>query len=150
MDLVEYLQSKGVDVKLGGTGQVHSACFFCDEDPSRPGRLYFNNDPDSDKWGLFKCFLCDTKGSVNTLRKHFGDSPLDDKPSYKVLHILNAATDYYVNQLLENPDATRTLGSNEGCRIRQSRNYVSVGRTVGSLNTSWTKASPLKRLRILV
>lgn len=136
MDLVEYLQSKGVDVKLGGTGQVHSACFFCDEDPSRPGRLYFNNDPDSDKWGLFKCFLCDTKGSVNTLRKHFGDPPLDDKPSYKVLHILNAATDYYVNQLLENPDAYTYLRIERGLSDQ----------TIEKLRFGWADGGVLKHL----
>ena len=136
MDLVEYLQSKGVDVKLGGTGQVHSACFFCDEDPSRPGRLYFNNDPDSDKWGLFKCFLCDTKGSVNTLRKHFGDPPLDNKPSYKVLHILNAATDYYVNQLLENPDAYTYLRIERGLSDQ----------TIEKLRFGWADGGVLKHL----
>lgn len=60
MDLVEYLQSKGIEVKSGGSSQIHTTCFFCDEDPSRPGRLYFNNDRDSDKWGLYTCLTGDT------------------------------------------------------------------------------------------
>ena len=136
MDLIEYLQSKGIEVRSGGTSQIHTTCFFCDEDPSRPGRLYFNNDPDSDKWGLFKCFLCDTKGSVNTLRKHFGDPPLDDKPSYKVLHILNAATDYYVNQLLENPDAYTYLRIERGLSDQ----------TIEKLRFGWADGGVLKHL----
>lgn len=112
-DLVSYLESKGLPLKFSST-QVHTTCFFCDEDPSRPGRLYINIDNESDKFGLWFCFLCHQKGGINSLRKHFGDPPISDKPSYRQLHILNAATKYYQDRLAENLDAYTYLTVERG------------------------------------
>lgn len=130
-DLVNYLQSKDLHLKFA-SNQCYTHCFFCDEPSDRPGRLYFNIDPESDKYGLWKCFLCDNRGGLNSLRKHFGDPPVDDKPSYRQLHILNAATQFYQQCLTENPEAYQYLRVNRGL-TDETINKLALGWANGGL-----------------
>lgn len=110
MDVISYLEGKGVSLKEGGISNHKTHCFFCGEDESKPGRLYINTDESSPQYGLYTCFLCDTKGNINTLRKHFGDPPLEEIENSSLFHrIFEAATDYYFRALLENEEVFEYL-----------------------------------------
>lgn len=122
MDVIAYLESKDVQLKQGGNGNVHTTCFFCDEDETKPGRLYINVDPESEKYGLFYCFLCNSSGGINRLRSHFGDSPLEyDSSKTKIFEV---ASKYYEERLFENPEAYKYLVEERGFNdetIRKAR-----------------------------
>lgn len=108
MDVVSYLDSKNVEVKETGAGQAYTQCFFCNEDPQKRGRLYFNTDSGSDKYGLYNCFLCNESGNLKTLLHHFGDdtSVLE---SHDYTNIFNVAADYYAERLMQNVEAFEYL-----------------------------------------
>lgn len=94
--VLEYLHSKGVRTKSAGSHNVHTACFFCNEPDNKRGRLYINIDDNAEILGLFMCHLCSERGSLNKIKRHFGD-PVDlpDKVSENRLRILEAAALYY-------------------------------------------------------
>jgi archaellum biogenesis ATPase FlaH len=108
MDLISYLEGKGVELTETGSGQAFTHCFFCDEDPSKHGRLYFNVDESSEKYGLFVCFLCNTSGGINSLLRHFGDDPINLQTDIN-LSIFDAATKYYADRLMEHVQAYEYL-----------------------------------------
>ncbi len=109
-DVMQYLQEKGLDLKRGDAENVHTACFFCNESEGKRGRLYINTDPDAEIPGLFKCFLCDHKGSLITLKKHFGDRIEKEEQFGEELYgIYKAAASYYHEQLGENEQAFEWL-----------------------------------------
>lgn len=100
MDVAEYLRNRGVSYKPAGSKNVHTTCFFCDERPEARGRLYINVDPDAEVPGLFMCHRCGERGSLASLKKHFGDKPADDDLDQHTRHeILNTAAQYYHSQL---------------------------------------------------
>ena len=117
LDVVSYLENKGVVLREGGQSNHRTHCFFCGEDESKPGRLYINTDPESPQYGLYTCFVCETKGNLNTLRKHFGDAPLDDSPSALEQRILDSATEYYFQALLENDEVFEYLTDVRGLSL---------------------------------
>jgi len=104
MDILDYLESQDVELKVSGH-EAHTHCFFCDEDTDKAGRLYFNIDSGSDKYGLYHCFLCDASGGPKSLLKHFGDDPskIDAAPTPQSRRIFSDATAYYHQTLLETP-----------------------------------------------
>jgi hypothetical protein len=96
IDLEGYLLSKGLRVKRTGT-QLYTTCVFCNEAPEKRGRLYLDDSSDESR-GLYYCHLCNEKGNIHTLRKHFGDPPLDDEGSIRgdrSRRIFNEANDFY-------------------------------------------------------
>lgn len=74
VDVQAYLESKGVLIKHVGGTQLNVPCFFHGEDDSKPGRLYFSLDEET---APYWCHSCQAKGNIHTLRKHFGDPPLN-------------------------------------------------------------------------
>ncbi len=103
MDVSSFLESKGVELKQTNGGEGHTHCFFCNEDESKPGRLYVHTAPD-DNHGTYFCHLCQSKGGFNSLIAHFGDDPAQygATASATSLQIFNDATDYYKTCLREN------------------------------------------------
>ena len=110
-DVLEYVQSKFPTVKQASANEVNVACPFCGEDPGKRGRLYINVDPSMDPPGLFHCKLCDERGAINKIRKHFGDPILTDDDSDlkrltpKVQQIIQFAAEYYHELLFEQEEA---------------------------------------------
>ncbi len=124
-DIVEYLESKDLEVKPRGTENVSTHCFFCDEGTDKAGRLYINVDEEGDKYGVFFCHLCNAKGNINTIREHFGDPKISLEPiKYESNPIYEIAAQYYEDRLLEHPDAYKYLADKRGLHdatIRQAR-----------------------------
>lgn len=119
MDLVSYLEDKGVVLQEGGSSNHKTHCFFCGEDESRPGRLYINTDDGTENYGLYWCHLCEARGNLNSLRRHFGDAPLDDEsgPSSMSRRILYKATEYYAERLLDHDDVFDYLYEERGLSL---------------------------------
>lgn len=127
IDVRAYLEEKQLHIKDAPGGNVHLACVFCDEDPSKRGRLYVNVE-DQDPPGLFTCFVCGETGAFNKLRKHFGDPALDEdgneygkggnrsepSESHLTYKILNEAAAFYHQMLLEDQSAYRYLTQTRG------------------------------------
>jgi 5S rRNA maturation endonuclease (ribonuclease M5)/KaiC/GvpD/RAD55 family RecA-like ATPase len=114
MDVTSYLLGKDCEVKPANDNNISTHCFFCGEDTGKRGRLYINIDPSVEPYGLMFCHLCGTKGTFNTILKHFGDEPIknasdtaDDGtvPDDMFCEILDKAADFYYWALLEDPVA---------------------------------------------
>jgi archaellum biogenesis ATPase FlaH len=124
-DIREYLESKDLQVKERGSENISTHCMFCDEDPSKPGRLYINVDEAGDKYGVFFCFLCQAKGNYNTIRQHYGDPLIHLDPVVTESNpIFDIATKYYEDQLLKNPQPYKYLTDDRGLHdetIRKAR-----------------------------
>jgi len=124
-DIREYLESKGLQVKERGTDNLSTHCMFCDEDPSKAGRLYVNVDEAGDKYGVWFCFLCNAKGNINTIREHYGDPKIQIDPiTLESNPIFEIAARYYEERLLENPIAYKYLNEERGLHdvtIRKAR-----------------------------
>jgi replicative DNA helicase len=112
-DLFEYLSSKGLNPKQAGEGNLRALCPFHGEEEGKPGRLYVQND-DGDKWGLLFCFVCNVRGTINKLRKHFGDALLDLNPNEEANPIVEVAAQYYHDRLFENYEAYLYLEEERG------------------------------------
>ncbi len=125
INVVDYLQSKGVEVKSATKNNIHTSCWFCGEDETKRGRLYINVDPTETPPGKFLCHLCGERGALNKIRRHFGDEPIQDdgEPYHSVNdvifdertnEILEIASEYYYTKLSENEKAFRYLKYNRG------------------------------------
>ena len=108
MDLVAYLESKDMQLKRGGNGNVYTHCVFCNESEDKRGRLYVQVDPDSETYGAWFCHLCNSKGGINALREHFGDEPLGIDAGIS-RSVLFSAVKYYQDKLYENITAYQYL-----------------------------------------
>lgn len=123
VDVRGYLLDKGHHIKDAPGGNVHLACFFCDEDKGKRGRLYVDVEG-QDPPGLFTCFLCGETGAFNKIRKWHGDPALDEDgneygsdrevASFASHKILQEAASYYHKLLLEDPNAYRYLTQERG------------------------------------
>ena len=123
VDVLSYVQSRFPTWKQATSREVNVPCPFCGEDPSKRGRLYINVDPNMDPPGLFHCKLCDERGAINKLRKHFGDPVIRDdddnddgrtKFTPRLQQILQFAAQFYHEKLLENDDALDYLQDERG------------------------------------
>ena len=134
IDILEYLESKQVQIKgvTHDNTQVYMPCMFCGEDDDKRGRLYINVDPESDRWGAYFCFLCNTKGGINSLREFWGDPPLKD--SHEFPQIMNVAAEFYASALYENPEAYEYLTHKRGLTEETIRNRK-LGWAKGGLMT---------------
>lgn len=124
MDIIAYLDSKGIELKETLGGQAYTHCFFCNEDTNKHGRLYFNVEEGSEKYGLYTCFLCQQSGGINSLMRHFGDDPISEDVSDLTSLIMHEASLYYAEKLLENVAAYEYLLHNRGLTdeiIRKAR-----------------------------
>lgn len=100
VDVSGYLASKGLPLKRADAKNVHTACMFCQEAPEARGRLYVNVDPDADIAGLFFCHRCQTKGSLASLKRHYGDQVRDDDLDHQTrLEIFDEAAAFYQRAL---------------------------------------------------
>lgn len=119
VDVVAYLQSKGVQVKNATAGNIHIACPHCGEDPAKRGRCYISTT--SDPPALYTCFLCGRSGAINSLRKVFGDPPLNDDEiqtqSLRTLKVWEVAANYYHDALDEHIGALRWWTEERGLSI---------------------------------
>lgn len=118
LDIESYLFSKGIQVKQATGNNVHIACPFCNEDPSKRGRLYISLDPP----GPFMCHLCGEKGTIRTIQRFFGDPvesfSSDWESSFDTQRIFNAAAEYYFNNLIdEHEDVLQWLTNVRGLTI---------------------------------
>ena len=134
-DLQGYLESKGCVTKISGANQIYTHCFFCNEDSSKRGRLYINCDTESENYGAYYCFLCNTAGGLNALRRHFGDESLDGVPETNT-RMFSVATEYYVERLYENVDAYNYLVQDRGL----------TSETVSKLRLGWADGGLLTHL----
>jgi 5S rRNA maturation endonuclease (ribonuclease M5) len=114
MEIKEYLEEKGCSVRDRGVDHISTHCVFCNEEDTKQGRLYINNDENSDKYGVYFCFLCGSKGGINQLRAHFGDEPLDIDNYVEANPIVDIAAQYYFEKLLENKEAYNYLTKDRG------------------------------------
>lgn len=119
LDVRAYLESKGCHVKSAGAGEIHTACFWCGEDPSKRGRLYIATD--SEPPGQFHCKICDERGALQKIRKHFGDPVLRDGESderYQQVpsqrNLLKWAADFYYENLADHEQAFTYLREARG------------------------------------
>lgn len=101
-DVLSYLESKGMHLRRAGGWEQNTPCVYCNEDLGSRGRLYINVDPEAEILGLHYCHLCEARGNLTTLKRHFGDDTSiteDDLDSLQRSEILNAAAGYYHDQL---------------------------------------------------
>ena len=61
INIRQYLEGKGLQLKNAGRSNVHTHCMFCDEPTDKRGRLYINVDDQAEIRGLFHCLTGDTK-----------------------------------------------------------------------------------------
>jgi hypothetical protein len=116
-DVLQYLFDKGLQPRRASGSEVHVPCFFCGEDDRKRGRLYVNIDAQADIPGLFQCKLCDARGSLVSLQRHFGDATEHQQRedhSYLRLAILSEAAAYYHAALGDNEDALHWLKAERG------------------------------------
>lgn len=125
MDVSGYLQSKGLNLKHADALNVHTACVFCDEDPTKRGRLYINVDPDAEIPGLFFCHKCQEKGSLSKLKKHFGDRGTQDELDSQVrTDLLRESAAYYHRNLKHFGEVLEYLtGPERGLTLETIRKY---------------------------
>jgi replicative DNA helicase len=118
VDVAGYLNSKDLHLKRADARNVHTACIFCNEDSGRRGRLYINIDPDAEPAGLYFCHLCEAKGSLASLKRHFGDQVDDTDLDHQThIEILSFAATYYSRALRTQPAVQAYLqGPRRGLR----------------------------------
>ncbi len=114
MDIDRYLESKGLELHLAPNMNVRTLCFFHEEEgKASEGRLYIKVDPDAEVPGLFFCHVCEESGSLNKIRRFFGDSlDSDSATAARKIPILNAAARYYHDNL--DTDAVSYLTQERG------------------------------------
>lgn len=108
-DVRGYLEKKGLHLRRAGGDEVHTHCFFCGESERERGRLYINVDPVAPIPGLFHCKLCDKRGALPTIMRHFGDQPergeIEDDRSLIRRDIIAEAAAFYHEQLSDHEEA---------------------------------------------
>lgn len=115
-DILDYLLSKGLHPKTASADEVHLACLFHGEDPGKRGRMYVNIDPNASIPGLFHCKVCDERGSIVKIKRHFGDT-IDTEKDIPVEHraaIFRTAAAFYHDKLADHPDVIRWLRRDRG------------------------------------
>lgn len=106
-EVLDYLASKNIDYRVAPNSNVRTTCFFHEEEGEpHTGRLYIRVDDNDEVPGLFFCHVCEEKGSLNKIKKHFGD-PIDNEtiPQGKKVQIFQAAADYYAANLINDQKA---------------------------------------------
>lgn len=113
-DVLGYLAEKGLYPKGQAYGESRFSCFFHEEEPGKRGRLYVNTDVSSEPGGLFHCKVCDARGNLITLKKHFGDPIGDsDNSSNRRYEVMQAANRYF-EDCLDLQEEVQTYLANRG------------------------------------
>lgn len=134
LDIEDYLESKGCQVSPGGASNVRTHCFFHGEatdNRSNRGRLYIGTGEGEDNHGLYHCFVCNEKGNVNDIRKHFNDEPIELKLTTGNFDpVLELAAAYYHSKLFETFDAYMYLedrGISESSMVQHRLGWADGG-----------------------
>lgn len=100
-EVLDYLASKDIDYRVAPNGNVRTTCFFHGEDgDAHTGRLYIQVDDEVEPRGLFWCHVCQEKGTLNKLKRHFGDEvDYSQLPNGRKVQIFQAAAEYYAANL---------------------------------------------------
>lgn len=99
-DIESYLMSKGLRVRQAGPNNVNVPCFFHGEEVGKRGRLYISTGPSEDAVGLYHCKVCDVRGNLRTLQRHFGDQiDLVDDSNHNQHRVLQEAAKFYKDNL---------------------------------------------------
>jgi 5S rRNA maturation endonuclease (ribonuclease M5) len=148
LDIEEYLIDKGCTIKPANDNNISTHCFFCGEDEHKRGRLYINVDPTVEPVGLYFCFLCGSKGTFNTILKHFGDAPIfstsreqfedSDISDDTYCEIFAVAAEFYHAALFENEKAYSYLTRDRGL-TEDTIKHFRLGWTEGGLLTELVK-----------
>ena len=110
-EVLDYLQSKGIDFRVAPNSNIRTACFFHGQErEAKDGTLYIKVDDEAEVPGLFFCHVCEERGSLNRLKRHFGD-PVDGElaPMGRKILVFQAAAEYYNGLLPKDPDAAMYL-----------------------------------------
>lgn len=147
LDLVSYLESKGVQVKSATDSNIHTSCWYCNEDEHKRGRLYISVDRNESPPGKFFCHLCGESGAINKIRKHFGDPSINDdgtpyspdhedvsESNSRILEVQRLAADFYYDQLGANEAAFQYLRHERGLLFETIESHR-LGWANGSLHT---------------
>ncbi len=90
--LSEYLIEKGHTMKKASQGEQTTNCLWCDNENNK---LYVN-----DERGVFHCKVCDHRGNIWVLKKHYNDIPISSRKEKKTYKKPESGTDItYVNGL---------------------------------------------------
>lgn len=103
VDTLGFLARQGKHPKRVGGENANFTCWFCNEDPSRPGRLYVNV-ADDDRNGLYWCHKCGESGNAVTMWRHFGEELTEAKDSNKpasMIPLMQAACTFYEESLTD-------------------------------------------------
>lgn len=145
IDIEAYLKSKGVEVRAVGENELQMPCFYHGEEVKNK-KLYVNIDPTQTPRGLHMCHVCGVKGTFNSIRKHFGDSPIDftdddakqnDLPDDEFCRIMTAAAEYYHLQLSENEEVIDYLTVDRGFKVETLQSHL-IGYADGGIVTHLT------------
>lgn len=142
IDVLQYLDKKGLRYKRATQGNVHLACIFCNEEENKRGRLYISTE--GDKAGLLFCFKCGEKGGINKLRAALGDPPLtssddlDFESSRRRQQAMDAVADYYSAKLFETSAVVEYLQGERGLTAETIRN-ARLGFADGKLKVEMSK-----------
>ena len=112
LDVISYLESKDLVVKPAGSGNVRVLCPFHGEEEGKPGRLYINTE--GEKNGLLFCFICNVRGTINKLRKFYGDEPVNLNVDDRANPLMEIAAAYYHDKLFSNLEAYDYLVDKRG------------------------------------
>lgn len=112
LDVISYLESKDLVVKPAGSGNVRVLCPFHGEEEGKPGRLYINTE--GEKNGLLFCFICNVRGTINKLRKFYGDEPVNLDVDDRANPLMEIAAAYYHDKLFSNLEAYDYLVDKRG------------------------------------
>jgi KaiC/GvpD/RAD55 family RecA-like ATPase len=134
-DVLGYLQSKGLLIRRAGGHEVQVPCFYHGATEGDRGKLYINVDPNAEIPGLHFCHVCEKRGSLVSLQKHFGDyesgKVVDD--SHVKHEILNFAAAYYHQRLGENEEAFMWLRGPDRGLASQTIMDAKLGYSDGTL-----------------
>ncbi len=118
-DVLSYLESKELDLYPAPNMNVRTTCMFHDSDrDAKEGSLYIKTDPDAEVPGLFFCHVCESKGSLNKIKRHFGDS-VDTESAIKArkIPVQTAAAAYYYDRLTLDTDSLSYLTNDRGLSV---------------------------------
>jgi hypothetical protein len=149
VDVLAYIQEKGLAPTSASRDEVAVPCFFHGEDPgTKRGRLYINVSNDPATSGLYFCHVCGCKGNIITLMRHFGDEPpkddKDDDNHWIRQQILRDAAEYYHACL--RPEDIRWLKEERGLTAETIKKHE-IGYADGTLYRHLRdKGHPLKEM----
>lgn len=126
LDIEKYLVGKGKTLRRASDKEVHTLCFFHNEEAGERGRLYINVDPAVDTPGMFFCHRCGEKGWAKDILEHFGDTLQQSESTESVgslYSIFNEAAEYYHGRLLGNIEALAYLTDTRGLTLETIKEH---------------------------